>query len=72
MVTTSEDGLISTFILKPDLNEDESLESVMNTGQTPAKIGYFGSNNEYLYCTTNVQSLTIWEHSQVLQSHTFF
>ena len=65
LVTSSEDGLISTFILTDDLNEDDSLESVMNTSQTLAKIGYFGPASEYLYCVTNIQTLMLWNHVQV-------
>jgi len=37
----------------------------MNTGQTVSKIGYFGPNSEYLYCSTNVQTLSIWNPQEV-------
>lgn len=60
LATAGEDCLVNILELRADFDEDESLESVMNVGQTASRIGFFGQSGEYVYCATNVETLSLW------------
>ncbi|KAF9960424.1 WD repeat-containing protein 89 [Modicella reniformis] len=59
LMTGSVDGLICQFDLS-DMDEDEGLLVVSNTGTSINKIGYFGPSAEYIYCLSHIETLSLW------------
>jgi len=60
-----DDSLICQFNLNTtDL--DETLENVLSVEQPVGKMGFFGTHNEYVFCLSQVETLTLWdiEHAQ--------
>jgi hypothetical protein len=42
-----------------DFDEEEALISVVNSGSSVNKAGYFGPNAEYLYCLTHIETFSL-------------
>lgn len=60
MATGSTDGLICLFDVSKG-NEDDALDSVLNTGSSVNQIGYFGPKLADLYCLTHIETLQLWD-----------
>eukprot|EP01006_Ploeotia_vitrea_P053168 TRINITY_DN67760_c7_g1_i4.p1 TRINITY_DN67760_c7_g1~~TRINITY_DN67760_c7_g1_i4.p1 ORF type:complete len:384 (-),score=173.41 TRINITY_DN67760_c7_g1_i4:248-1399(-) len=59
LFSADDDGLINQFnLVGNDL--DDTLDGSMNVEQTVARIGFFGAELEYMYCLTNVETLSLW------------
>ncbi|KAJ7360624.1 WD repeat-containing protein 89 [Desmophyllum pertusum] len=48
--------------------EDDALDSVLNTGSSVSQIGYFGSKSTDLYCLTHIETLQLWDTTEVLKT----
>ncbi|XP_065861321.1 WD repeat-containing protein GTS1 isoform X1 [Euphorbia lathyris] len=60
LLSASVDGLMCIFDTNGDINDDDHLESVMNTGTSIGKVGFFGENRK-LWCLTHIETLSIWD-----------
>lgn len=60
MATGSTDGLICLFDVSKG-NEDDALDSVLNTGSSVSQIGYFGPKLAELYCLTHIETVQLWD-----------
>ncbi|KAF9316587.1 WD repeat-containing protein 89 [Podila horticola] len=70
LMTASVDGLICQFDLQ-DMDEDEGLLVVANTGSSVNKVGYFGPNSEYIYCLSHMETLSLWSAEDADAIHQF-
>ncbi|KAF9955531.1 WD repeat-containing protein 89 [Mortierella alpina] len=70
LMTGSVDGLICQFDLT-DMDEDEGLLVVSNTGASINKIGYFGPSSEYIYCLSHMETLSLWNSEDADAIHQF-
>jgi len=70
LMTGSVDGLICQFDLT-DMDEDEGLLVVSNTGASINKIGYFGPQSEYIYCLSHMETLSLWNSEEADAIHQF-
>ena len=68
LVSASEDGLVGFYALTDNFDEEESLESVLQSEQNVSRVGFFGQQNEYIFCSTNVETVEIWHPMQVFFS----
>jgi hypothetical protein len=59
LVSASVDGLMCIFDTKGDINDDEGMESVMSVGTSVSRIGFYGRNQEKLWCLTHIESLRL-------------
>eukprot|EP00850_Spirogloea_muscicola_P010233 SM000059S18710 [mRNA] locus=s59:523021:525824:- [translate_table: standard] len=60
LFSASIDGLMCVFDTSGTINDDEGLEVVMNTGTSIARIGFFGTASQNLWCTTHIETLSLW------------
>ncbi|KAJ3331567.1 WD repeat-containing protein 89, partial [Kappamyces sp. JEL0680] len=58
MVSGSTDGLVCLYDLT-SMNEDDSLYQVIKENSV-SKVGFFGPAFEYLYCSTHIETLSLW------------
>ncbi|KAF9927543.1 WD repeat-containing protein 89 [Linnemannia zychae] len=70
LMTGSVDGLICQFDLT-DMDEEEGLMVVSNTGSSINRIGYFGPNAEYIYCLSHMETLSLWNSEDADAIHHF-
>ncbi|KAF9107655.1 WD repeat-containing protein 89 [Mortierella sp. AM989] len=70
VMTGSVDGLICQFDLT-DMDEDEGLLVVTNTGSSVNKIGYFGPSAEYIYSLSHMETLSLWNSDDADAIHQF-
>ncbi|KAG0367004.1 WD40-repeat-containing domain protein [Gamsiella multidivaricata] len=70
LMTGSVDGLICQFDLT-DMDEEEGLMVVSNTGASINKVGYFGPNAEYIYCLSHMETLSLWNSDDADAIHHF-
>ncbi|KAF8936583.1 WD repeat-containing protein 89 [Dissophora ornata] len=70
LMTGSVDGLICQFDLT-DMDEEEGLLVVSNTGASINKIGYFGPTSEYIYCLSHMETLSLWNSEDADAIHQF-
>ncbi|KAG0002084.1 WD repeat-containing protein 89 [Entomortierella chlamydospora] len=70
VMTGSVDGLICQFDLT-DMDEDEGLLVVSNTGASVNRVGYFGPNSEYIYCLSHMETLSLWNSDDADAIHQF-
>nr|CAD1834952.1 unnamed protein product [Ananas comosus var. bracteatus] len=61
LISSSVDGLLCLFDTDGEINDDDNLLSVMNEGTSIAKVGFFGSKNQKLWCLTHIETLSIWD-----------
>ncbi|KAK9733660.1 hypothetical protein RND81_04G082500 [Saponaria officinalis] len=61
LLSASVDGLMCIFDTTGDINDDDHLESVLNVGTSIGKIGFFGHNNQKLWCLSHIETLSIWD-----------
>ncbi|KAL1930797.1 hypothetical protein VTP01DRAFT_10959 [Rhizomucor pusillus] len=59
MISASTDGLINNYDVM-DFDEQEALISVMNSGSSVTKAGYFGPEAEYVYCLTHIETFSLF------------
>eukprot|EP00123_Amoebidium_parasiticum_P010362 comp20058_c0_seq1/m.24651 comp20058_c0_seq1/g.24651 ORF comp20058_c0_seq1/g.24651 comp20058_c0_seq1/m.24651 type:complete len:532 (-) comp20058_c0_seq1:91-1686(-) len=72
MVSGSTDGLVCFFDLQAgQMDDDESMLSVLNSESSVNRIGFFGPDYEFLYCATHIESLLIW-HAEEAQKLSHF
>ncbi|CAO3670849.1 hypothetical protein G6F70_007117 [Rhizopus microsporus] len=57
-LSCSTDGLINNYDVT-DFDEEEALISVVNSGSSVSKTGYFGPEAEYLYCMTHIETFSL-------------
>ena len=65
LASCAQDGLVNIYSLTDAFDEEESIESVLSTGQTPDRIGFFGPSGEHFYCTTHVNTFAVWDPIKV-------
>ncbi|OWZ22299.1 hypothetical protein PHMEG_0003021 [Phytophthora megakarya] len=59
IVTASEDGVVCFFDCRiPD--EDDALESILNVESAVSRVGFFGPQNENIFCLTGTETLDLW------------
>eukprot|EP00455_Lapot_gusevi_P033672 TRINITY_DN3688_c0_g1_i2.p1 TRINITY_DN3688_c0_g1~~TRINITY_DN3688_c0_g1_i2.p1 ORF type:complete len:420 (+),score=95.25 TRINITY_DN3688_c0_g1_i2:57-1316(+) len=55
-----EDGLIAEFdLLQQD--KEETIQTILNPNQAVSRFGFFGPNQQYLYCTSQIGTLHIFD-----------
>ncbi|XP_062501497.1 WD repeat-containing protein 89-like [Corticium candelabrum] len=59
LATGSTDGLVCIFNLS-SMNEEDAIESVLNSESSVSKIGFFGSEWDFLFCLTHIESFQLW------------
>ena len=57
-ISCSTDGLLNNYDVT-EFDEEEAMISVVNSGSSVNKAGYFGPNAEYLYCLTHVETFSL-------------
>ncbi|KNC75585.1 hypothetical protein SARC_11895 [Sphaeroforma arctica JP610] len=69
LLSGSTDGTVSHIDLSsaPDSNEDDCLLLTLNTESSVASIGFFGPVSQYIYATTHIESLYVWEINEGTQ-----
>ncbi|KAK9161559.1 hypothetical protein Syun_007900 [Stephania yunnanensis] len=60
-VSASVDGLMCVVDTNGNINDDDSLDFVMNVETSIGKIGFFGEMNRKLWCLTHIETLSIWD-----------
>ena len=65
-----EDGVIIEFNMQAS-DPDEAMESAINTEQAVGKFG-FCANGDYLYCLSQISSLSFWNNETVLYNINLF
>jgi hypothetical protein len=58
LISASTDGLVNNYDVT-EFDEVEALISVVNSGSSVNKAGYFGPNAEYLYCLTHIETFSL-------------
>lgn len=59
VVTASEDGVVCFFDYRiPD--EDDAIESILNAESAITTVGFFGPQNENIFCLTGSETLDLW------------
>ncbi|KAI7861648.1 WD40-repeat-containing domain protein [Spinellus fusiger] len=58
LISCSTDGLVNHYDVT-EFDEEEALISVVNSGSSVNKAGYFGPNAEYLYCLTHQETFSL-------------
>jgi WD40 repeat protein len=58
LISASTDGLICQFDTST-YDEEENITSVINSGSSVSKAGYFGPSAEYIYCLTHIETLSL-------------
>ncbi|KAI9279292.1 WD40-repeat-containing domain protein [Sporodiniella umbellata] len=58
-ISSSVDGLINNYDVT-EFDEEEALISVVNSGSSVNKAGYFGPSAEYLYCITSIETFSLY------------
>ncbi|CAO3675571.1 unnamed protein product [Umbelopsis vinacea] len=58
LISASTDGLVCNYSVE-QFDEDEAILSVVNSGSSVNRAGYFGPNSEYLYCLTHIETLSL-------------
>ncbi|RAW32034.1 hypothetical protein PC110_g11615 [Phytophthora cactorum] len=59
VVTASEDGVVCFFDCRiPD--EDDALESILNVESAVTNVGFFGPQQENIFCLTGTETLDLW------------
>ncbi|XP_042392517.1 WD repeat-containing protein GTS1-like isoform X1 [Zingiber officinale] len=61
LISSSVDGLMCLFDASGPINDDDHLDQVMNVETSIAKIGFFGTMNQKLWCMTHLETLSIWD-----------
>lgn len=67
LLSASVDGLICSFDTSTDLTEEEAMEWVMSVGTSISRIGFYGPNMSNLWCTTSIETLSLWDLEKVEQ-----
>jgi WD40 repeat protein len=60
LCTASMDGLICVFDTSLLPNEDDALYGVMNAEASVSKVGFFGPQNDSIYASTHMDTLSLW------------
>ncbi|CAO3667700.1 unnamed protein product [Umbelopsis ramanniana] len=58
LISASTDGLVCNYSVE-QFDEDEAILSVINSGSSVNRAGYFGPNSEYVYCLTHIETLSL-------------
>ncbi|KAJ1956673.1 hypothetical protein GGI12_005248 [Dipsacomyces acuminosporus] len=61
----STDGLLCTFDVT-QMDEDESLQYVANTGSSISHAGYFGPDAQFIYAQSDMETLQLWTNEATL------
>ncbi|XP_078177068.1 transducin/WD40 repeat-like superfamily protein isoform X1 [Carex rostrata] len=64
LISSSVDGLLCLFDTDGDINDDSNLSSVMNVETSVSKVGFFGNDNQKLWCLTHIETLSIWDWNE--------
>eukprot|EP01134_Creolimax_fragrantissima_P008579 CFRG8579T1 len=69
VLSGSTDGLVSLIDLaaSPDMNEDDNLLLTLNTDSSVASVGFFGPSAQFIYSTTHIESLFVWDTNEGTQ-----
>lgn len=59
-VSGSVDGLIASFDVSRELSEDEGFKAGLNIGTSVSLLGFYGANNENLWCCSGTETLHLW------------
>ncbi|KAJ4787967.1 WD repeat-containing protein 89 [Rhynchospora pubera] len=59
LISSSVDGLLCLFDTDGEINDDCNLISVMNVETSVAKVGFFGNENQKLWCLTHIETLKV-------------
>lgn len=65
------DGLVCIFDYSLGVTEDEAYQSGLNIENAINKIGFFGDNGKFMYCTTPTEQLSLWD-LEMEQNHISF
>ncbi|KAI9306068.1 WD40-repeat-containing domain protein [Cunninghamella echinulata] len=57
-ISCSTDGLINNYDVT-EFDEEEAIISVINSGSSVNKTGYFGPNAEYVFCLTHLETFSL-------------
>ncbi|XP_033626104.1 WD repeat-containing protein 89-like isoform X1 [Asterias rubens] len=60
LATGSTDGLVCVFDISQS-SEEDALVTTLNSESSVSRIGWCGSNSEYLYCLTHTETILIWD-----------
>ncbi|KAL3517450.1 hypothetical protein ACH5RR_020039 [Cinchona calisaya] len=71
LLSASVDGLMCLFDTSGDINDDDHLESVLNVGTSIGKVGFFGDTNQKLWCSTHIETLSVWDWKESIMEVNF-
>ncbi|XP_022104310.1 WD repeat-containing protein 89-like isoform X2 [Acanthaster planci] len=60
LATGSTDGLVCLFDISQS-SEEDALVTTLNSESSVSRIGWCGTNSEYLYCLTHTETILIWD-----------
>ncbi|KAI8325281.1 WD40 repeat-like protein [Martensiomyces pterosporus] len=64
-LSASTDGLLCTFDVS-QMDEDEALQYVANTGASVSRAGYFGPDAQFIYAQSDMETLQLWTNEATL------
>lgn len=70
LISGSEDGLLSLFDVSAGLDEEESFKAALNIETAVARIGFYASQSDILWCTTGTETLYTWEWAAACREDT--
>ncbi|KAJ9049685.1 hypothetical protein DSO57_1021944 [Entomophthora muscae] len=59
LLTGAMDGLICSFSLN-EVEEDDALDKVINSGASISHANYFGSNSQFIYSMSHCETYSLW------------
>ncbi|OMH83435.1 WD repeat-containing protein 89 [Zancudomyces culisetae] len=59
-LSASTDGLICTYDIEKEFNEDDSMQFSCNTNVSVQKSSYFGQNDDFIYSLSDMDNLSLW------------
>jgi WD40 repeat protein len=70
LLSGSMDGLVCAYDFSQTLDEDEILTTVMNTGASVHKMGYFGPDGAFVYYMSHMETFKLY-HSAEVRCHIY-
>ncbi|BBM98587.1 WD repeat-containing protein 89 [Marchantia polymorpha subsp. ruderalis] len=71
LFTASVDGLINFIDTQQPLTNEDLVYDTMSVGTSVGKIGFYGRNNQLLWCQTHIETLSVWDLEEKMQAADF-
>eukprot|EP00899_Mesostigma_viride_P005384 jgi/Mesvir1/14847/Mv26258-RA.1 len=71
LVTGSVDGLMVVIDVSGSMDEDDCIDGIMNVDSSIARIGFCGVTSDMLWCTSTIETLSLWRWTDATRVATF-